>query len=523
MGIPTERIKPTLLGGVWRRSEVVGTYRSIDPATGEEFGPLFPISSSAAIDEAIDHTCSGPALGEQRAAVLDAYATKIEAASIDLAAIAARETGLPAEDRFVRVEIPRTVDQLRQAARSARADDWCLPTIDTKHDIRSCLGPIGTVAIFGPANFPFAYNAIAGGDFASAFAAGNAILARAHPSHPQTTKALAELLIDCWNLRSPPPFQLLFGFSNDDGVKLVASPRIAAVGFTGSRAGGLALKAASDRVGTPFYGEMSSVNPVFIPRSALLERSDAIADEYLASVLLAGGQMCTNPGIVFLEESLEAERFISRVVAGFEAVPPPVLLNEPILRSLEKNVALVEAAGAKRLCGGTRGDGPGFRFAPTLLHITGQQFIENAMTFQTEMFGPAALIVVCKQLGRDGFVVIAGSHLEGALCGSIYTDTRYPADWALADNLRRRCGRLLTDKMPTGVTVSPAMNHGGPYPSTGHAGFTAVGFPASIRRFAKLNCYDHVRHDLLPTVLRDENPTGAWRNVDGEWTLAPIE
>lgn len=518
MNTETQR---AFIDGEWTEASSRATYQSIDPSTGNAFGPAFPVSDWADVEAALAaaYRTGAFATGDVRASLLERYADLIDQHTATLSALAAKETGLPAEGRFAKTEIPRTTNQLRQAAATARSGDWSMPTIDAKLNIRSCLGPIGPVAVFGPVNFPFAYNAIAGGDFASAIAAGNPVIGRAHPSHPQTTLELMKLLVQAaGDIGIESPAQLLFGFSNDDGLRLARDKRLAAIGFTGSRHGGLALKGACDSAGIPFYGELSSINPVVITPAALAERFDTIVEQYVSSVLLAGGQMCTNPGLVFLIESEESTRFINAVIERFNAATPAVLLNEGIVKGLQTNVARIESAGAKRLCGGTRVAGDGFRFANTLLTTTMDAFIKSPAAFQTEMFGPAALFVVGTS---SSLLQILGKLLEGNLCGSLYlaaSESTAPEIETYARLLRARVGRLLTDKMPTGVAVTSAMNHGGPFPSTGHAGFTAVGFPTAARRFARLDCYDNVRPELLPAVLRDENPTDAWRMIDGNWT-----
>ncbi len=511
------------IGGEWMAAATTDFYRSVDPTSGEAFGPNFPVSAWEDLDAALAWGGASPG-ADQCAQLLEKYAELIEANAEALAQIAQRETGLPAEGRFKNTEIPRTTNQLRQAAAQARSLDFQLATIDTKLNIRSCLESMGAVLIFGPANFPFAYNAVAGGDFASAIAAGNSVIARAHPSHPQTTLALMKLLVQAANDvgLEAPPVQLLFGFSNDDGLRLARSRKINAIGFTGSRAGGLALKASADTVGTPFFGELSSINPVVITPEALAENHDAIVDQYVSSVLLACGQMCTNPGIVFLVKSEETSRFIDSVVVKFNAGAPGVLLNEGMLKGLAANVARVKDAGAMLLCGGTRAESPAFRYKNTALSVTDSAFIRNAQTFQLEMFGNACLFVVCSSMAA---MMNALRLLEGNLCGSLYLaegQTDAPEARILSAVLREKVGRLLNDKMPTGVAVTSAMNHGGPYPATGHVHFTAVGFPAAVRRFTRLNCYDNVRPELLPAVLRNDNPTRAWRMVDGEWTRDAI-
>ncbi len=435
------------------------------------------------------------------------------------------ETALPRSPRLADVELPRTTGQLRQAAAAAREGSWALPTIDNKLGIRSCCLPLGPVCVFGPNNFPFAFNSVAGGDFAAAIAAGNPVIAKANTSHPGTTRLLAELAHAAAQACDLPPgtVQLLYRTSHADGERLVADPRTGATAYTGSRAGGLQLKAAADRAGKPIYLELSSVNPIVVLPGALVERADAIAEEFTTSCLMGTGQFCTNPGLVLLLAGSATESFMAKLVQRFQAAPCGTLLSRGVAQSLTANVARLIAAGAEVLVGGEPIAGAGYRFANTLLRVSGRKFLDDPAAVQTEAFGNASLLVVADDPTEAARVI---EQVEGNLTGCIYSDTRGDDDRLyaeLAPRLRVRVGRLLNDKMPTGVAVSPAMNHGGPYPATGHPGFTAVGIPASLRRFAMLACYDNVRELRLPPPLRDKNPNGAmWRMIDGAWTRANV-
>ena len=280
------------------------------------------------------------------------------------------------------------------------------------------------------------------------------------------------------------------------------------------------MKAAADAAGKPIYLEMSSINPVFILPGALKERGVEIAEEFQTSALMGTGQFCTNPGIVVLQAGEEAEQFIAEMQGRFEKAQPTPLLGVSGLKSLGESVEALQSAGATLVTGGSQADGSGCRFQNTLVKTTGEAFIRDPEKLQTEAFGNANLFVVAKD--ADELEKVASSF-EGNLTGSIYTDTEGEDDGLyvrVERHLRRRVGRLLNDKMPTGVAVTPAMNHGGPYPATGHPGFTAVGIPGSVRRFAMLECYDNVREPRLPAELCDRNPGGVWRQIDGAWTQA---
>jgi NADP-dependent aldehyde dehydrogenase len=219
---------------------------------------------------------------------------------------------------------------------------------------------------------------------------------------------------------------------------------------------------------------------------------------------MGAGQFCTNPGLVILLAGDTTERFLEAVVAKFKAAPPGTLLSSGVAKSLAQGISSLIRAGAHTLVGGKADTGKNYCHANTLLRASGQQFLEVPEALQTEMFGNASLTIVAEDIDEACRIV---EHLEGNLTGCIYSHTGGADDAAydkIAPRLRLKVGRLLNDKMPTGVAVSPAMNHGGPYPATGHPGFTAVGIPASLRRFAALHCYDNVRPHRLPPLLRDK-------------------
>ena len=517
---------PVLIAGQWRASAGTETFAAENPATQERTSGAYPISPWSDCDAAL--TAAAAAASQLRglgpepiADFLERYAAGIEAGAADLVEIAHAETALPKKPRLAEVELPRTSGQLRQAAAAVRERSWCMPTIDTKANIRSYLAPLGPVWVFGPNNFPFAFNSISGGDFAAALAAGNPVIAKANSSHPGTTRVLGEIAQAAATAVGLPTgtVQLIYRTAHADGERAVADPRTAASGYTGSRSAGLRLKAAADAAGKLFYCELSSVNPVVFLPGALVERGPALAAEFAGSCLMGTGQFCTNPGLILLIAGDETEAFIVAVGEKFAAAPIGTLLSAAVGKSLAAAVDTLRSVGARVLAGGKAGGGQGHSYANTLLRTSASKFVEKPHAFQTEAFGNASLIVVGETTAELRRVLEA---LEGNLTGSIYSDTKGSDDAMydqLAPTLRRRVGRLLNDKMPTGVAVSPAMNHGGPFPATGHPGFTAVGIPAALRRFAALECFDNVRPERLPEVLKDRNPTGkVWRSIDGAWT-----
>ncbi|MFO1004373.1 MAG: aldehyde dehydrogenase (NADP(+)) [Planctomycetaceae bacterium] len=523
-------VQPILVNGQWRASAGKETFQAVDPSNKQPLAEKFPISPWAEIEEVIQHASAAAAAvrgwpGEKFAAFLEDYASRIEARAADIVAIAHRETGLPVEPRLKSAELPRTINQLRQAAASAREGSWANATIDTKSNIRSMLGPIGPVVVFGPNNFPYAYNGIAGGDFASAVAAGNPVIAKGHSSHPGTTLLLAQLCLEAAQATGMPAgfVQLIYRTSHADGYKLVSHPLIGASGYTGARHTGLSLKEAADKGGKQFYCELSSVNPVFILPGALKERAQAVVDDFVGSCLMGTGQFCTNPGLVIVPEGPAGEQFIAGVAAKFEAAPVGTMLSGGVEQNFRAGLEAIQKAGATVVCGNKPADDMRYCFANTLLRVSGDDYLKNPHGLQTEAFGNASLIVVAKDLAQ---MIAVAKTLEGNLTGCLYTDTQGSDDAAynqLAPLVREKVGRLLNDKMPTGVAVVSSMNHGGPFPATGHPGFTAVGFPASIWRFAMLQSYDNVRAHRLPPALQNKNPSGKqWRLVDGTWSQADV-
>ena len=320
--------------------------------------------------------------------------------------------------------------------------------------------------------------------------------------------------------------QLIYRTSHEDGYKLVAHHRLAGTGYTGARWTGIKLMEAAHKAGNQFFAELSSVNPVFMLPGALRERGAELSEDFVVSNLLGTGQFCTNPGIVVLVKGDDAETFIADTKTKFEAAPVGTLLGPSAASSFGEGVDMLIKAGADTVTGSTPGGGKGCCYHNTLLRTTGAAFIANPdgeSGFQTEIFGNGALIVVADS--TDELVGIC-SAFEGNLTGCIYSATNGSDDaayWQIAPELRTKVGRLLNDKMPTGVAVSPAMNHGGPFPATGSPQFTAVGIPGSITRWTSLWSYDAVRPERLPPALQDKSPNGTmWRCIDSKFTQADV-
>lgn len=528
-----KHLEPILVNGDWREAKnPCGSFHAFNPASGQPIQKReYPISSWDDLQELLDagHDAAGrlaQLTGQKIAAFLDAYAREIENDTENLVKAAHLETGLPVEPRLRNVELPRTTNQLRQAANAARDGSWRRPIIDTAAGIRSIHNPLGgPVAVFGPNNFPFAFNGVAGGDFAAAIAAGNPVIAKAHPAHPHTSTLLARAAVRALRSTGMPAatVQMFYKTRPELGLRLVAHPMLGAVGFTGGRNGGTRLKEAADRVGKPIYLEMSSSNPVFIMKGALRERSVEIATELHGSCALGAGQFCTKPGLAVIENCPEADLFLATMKELAGKSVPGTLLTPGSPAEIASTVNELTAAGAELLAGGHIVEGDRYAFEHTVLRISCTQFLANPEALQKEAFGSVCLVVV---VDNPAQAIDVAARLEGNLTGSIYSasdgsdDAEYPQ---LESVLRTKVGRLLNDKMPTGVAVSPAMNHGGPFPATGHPVFTAVGIPASLVRFTALHSYDNVREHRLPPELRDRNPNGSmYRMIDGAWTTGDV-
>lgn len=498
-------MNPILINGAWQPAKSSRDLRATDPTNRAETGETYPASQWDDCDAAMNAAQSAASslediAAEDLAKFLEAYADNLEQNAEQICKVASQETGLPVSPRLLDVEMPRTIDQLRQAAAAAKDHQWRNPVKDHDKNIHSCLTPIGPVLVFGPNNFPLAFNSISGGDFAAAIAAGNPVIAKAHPSQPGTSRLLAEQALSAAQSTGMPAgiVQMLYDIDPSDGLKMVADRRIAAVAFTGSRRGGTALKAAADVVGKPIYLEMSSINPVFLLPS-VLERATELAEEASGSCLLAAGQFCTSPNLIVVPKGPKADEFLQAMKIAFESKPAGTLLSEAVLSSLKVSVESLANAGVEILTGGEEANGDAFAFANTLMKVDSKAFLENEDALQTEAFGPASLIVLCED--EQEMLEIA-KRIHGSLTASVYGNQDDPTMAALTKILQRVAGRVIHNKMPTGVAVSPAMNHGGPFPATGHPRFTAVGIPASLERFTKLSCFDNVAETFLPDCLR---------------------
>lgn len=505
-------------------------FRSVVAATGEPTGPAFAVHGPAEVGAA----CAAAAAAfdayrattrEERAAFLETIAAEILAIGDDLIEAAMRESGLPRAR--LEGERGRTVGQLRLFADVVRKGAWQQLRIDPampdrqplpRPDIRLRMIPVGPVAVFGASNFPLAFST-AGGDTASALAAGCPVVVKGHPAHPRTGELVAGAITRAVAASGLPAgvFSHLVGPSNELGAALVQDPRIAAVGFTGSRSGGLALVrlAQGREVPIPVYAEMSSINPVLLLPEALKARGAALGTAFVGSLTMGAGQFCTNPGLVLAIAGKGLEAFLAAATAAVSGAGAQTMLTGGICKAYQSGVAALEAAaGVEKLAEGVAGDA--MQGHAVLFRTTAQAFLADK-ALGHEVFGASSVVVVCKDEGELA-TVLAG--LEGQLTATLHMDA---ADEALAARLMPvlevKAGRILANGWPTGVEVCHAMVHGGPFPATSDPRTTSVGSLA-IDRFLRPVSYQNLATGLLPPELRDDaRGDGAPRLIDGTLTL----
>jgi NADP-dependent aldehyde dehydrogenase len=513
----------------------VGDQRAFNPATNSEIAePVFGMGGAAEVEraaslawQAFDLYRSVPLA--KRAAFLEAIADHILGIGDELIERAHAETGLPVQRLLG--ERARTVAQLRLFAKVVRDGHFLGCTIDhaqperqplPRVDLRLAKVPLGPVAVFGASNFPLAFS-VAGGDTASALAAGAPVIVKAHGAHLGTSELVGRAIQAAVKEQGLPEgvFSLLFGSGRTLGEALVSHPVIKAVGFTGSRQGGLALvrMANARREPIPVYAEMSSINPVFVFPHALASRAEAIGQAFADSLTMGAGQFCTNPGLVLAIDGPDLVRFVKAAGEALICKRAQTMLTPGIFDAYctgTRNVSAVQ--GVKKVA---QGESAGERAnaAQAELYVTDALRLLAAPELETEIFGPASVVVRARDF--DELLRVA-EHLEGQLTVTLQIDAGDHADaLRLLPVLERKAGRILANGFPTGVEVCHAMVHGGPFPSTSNSMFTSVGATA-IDRFLRPVCYQDLPETLLPDAVKETNPLGVWRLVDGE-VAAPAQ
>jgi NADP-dependent aldehyde dehydrogenase len=506
-----------------------GAIHAYDPARQANLEPAFGTATAddlaracALAEQAFD---AYRAIGlEERARFLEAIADRIMDLGPALIERASAETGLPAAR--LEGERRRTVNQLRLFAKVVRDGYFLEATLDSalpqrtppRSDLRMRKIPLGPVAVFGASNFPLAFS-VAGGDTASSLAAGCPVVVKAHNAHLGTSelvaKAVHRAVLDCGMPEGV--FSMVIGEGIQIGQDLVNHPAIRAVGFTGSRQGGLALSriANARKEPIPVYAEMSSINPVFLLPGALEANRGKLATGFVESLTLGVGQFCTNPGLVIALEGEHFQSFRAAAVEALQMKPAGTMLTAGIhqayagaieRRSGLANVQLVARGGA---------EGAGCAAQAALYQCDAATYLATP-ALEEEIFGPASVLIACRD---EAEMLAVARHLEGQLTATVHaTDADHGIAAALLPVLERKVGRILFNGFPTGVEVSHAMVHGGPFPATSDSRSTSVGATA-IERFLRPVCYQDVPQNLLPDALRDDNPLGIARMVDGQLKL----
>lgn len=525
--MPLSKAQSTLTGRSLIAGETSGTgtqtFYGYQPESGAALEPAYVSATEAEIEKAVQAaveaaTVYGNTTPKERGAFLRSIADGFDAAAEKLIERAHLETALP-RPRLTG-EIARTSGQLRFFAGVVEEGSWVMARIDSsdaarvppKPDVRSMLRPLGPVAVFGASNFPFAFS-VAGGDTASALAAGNPVVFKAHPAHPGTGELAGQIITEAVRACGLPAgvFSLIFDNGHAAGKALAIHPGICAIGFTGSFRGGRALMdlAAARQHPIPVYAEMGSANPVFVLPGALAERSAETAKGLHGSFTLGGGQFCTKPGLVFVESS-QAKEFSEQLRAATADGPAFSLLTEQIAsayrKAHEQRASLHTAEGKEAA--------EGFAAQSFLMETTANQYFADPALAE-EIFGPSTLLVHCEDAAQ---MLKAAHEFEGHLTATVLgTEEDLRRNAELLQVLETKAGRLIFNAYPTGVEVCHAMVHGGPYPATSDGRSTSVGSQA-IFRFTRPVAYQGMPQSVLPAALRDENPLKIRRLVNGLWS-----
>jgi alpha-ketoglutaric semialdehyde dehydrogenase len=504
------------------------TYNCVNATTGEKLEPAFHEATEAEISEAM--TLAEKAFEEYRglpaekiAAFLDKIADYIPGMGDQLIKRASAETALP-EQRLIG-ERARTVGQLKMFAEVVREGSWVEASIDhaiadrkpvPKPDLRRMLIPMGPVVVFGASNFPLAFS-VSGGDTASALAAGNPVVVKAHPAHPGTSEMVARAIQAAAEATGIPAgvFSLVHGASNEVGMALVRHPATKAVGFTGSLKAGRALfdAAAARPEPIPVYAEMGSTNPVFVLPGALKKNGKAIAEGLVQSVTLGVGQFCTNPGLIFGLRDQQFAAFTENAGQLAAKVPVGAMLYQGICDRYQKTLDEFERSPGVRVAGKAASDDKS-RAGAVVFATDAKTFLQHRQ-LREENFGPSTIIVSGESAAELEEIA---RGMAGQLTATIHgTDDDLARHQKLIAILQQKVGRLIFNQFPTGVEVCPSMQHGGPYPATTDSRTTSVG-AAAIKRFARPVAFQNFPDAMLPVELRNKNTRKIWRLIDNQFT-----
>lgn len=507
------------------------TFDSVGITENNNTPYVFVEASAADVDAAANKAASAfktykllPAA--ERIKFLGAITTEINNIRETLVAVAMQETHLP--QPRLNGEIDRTINQINLFINLLKEGSWVNAVIDQanpqrqplpKPDIRQMARPLGPVAVFGASNFPFAFS-VAGGDTVSALAAGCPVVYKAHFGHPVTSELVGYCIAEAAKKTGMPDgvFSLLQGKGTESGQALVKHVLIKAVGFTGSLGGGRALFDTANQRDEPIpvYAEMGSVNPVFLLPGKLGEDPEGLAKSLVASNTLGVGQFCTNPGVILMLNGNDADRFLNQYGSSLDEANGGAMLTDSIYQSYCKGTAALAALPALASLG--KGMAVSNAAVPQAYKVSGTDFLKDSKLVH-EYFGPVAIHVVADDVEQ---LLQIAAGLPGQLTTSVWANSDDAAvHKALFDILEEKAGRLMINNVPTGVEVTHAMLHGGPYPATTDSRTTSVG-SAAIYRFTRPVCYQNFPQVLLPAELLNANPLNIWRKVDGEFTKAVI-
>ena len=509
------------------------TFKTFNPQLNIENPSIFTEATSEEIDLAVALASEAfktfrSISGKQKAEFLNAIADEILALDDVLIQTYCSETGLP-EGR-AKGERGRTVFQLRSFAELVLDGSWVDATIDTaqpdrtpvpKPDLRKMLIPLGPVVVFGASNFPLAYST-AGGDTAAALAAGCPVIVKSHPMHAGTGELVASAIIKAAEKTNMPNgvFSNLNSSGIEVGVQLVKNQGVKAIGFTGSIKGGRALYdlASQREEPIPVFAEMGSINPVVILPEALKNRSGSIAKTYASSITLGAGQFCTNPGLMLGIKGEELSNFIQELSHEIVQIEPSCMLHPNIIGAFENNKAKAISQVELSVVADYDVVVKENYARQAITTVEGKTFLENTSLHQ-EVFGPYSIVVQCEDSKQLELII---SKLEGQLTGTVIAENEEASKYSsIIDALQNRVGRMIYNGVPTGVEVCPSMVHGGPYPASTDSRFTAVGIH-SIKRWVRPFSYQDWPNSLLPAELKNENPLGISRLINGKATISKI-
>ena len=509
------------------------TFSAVAPATGSELDGVFFNASAQDVNEALVAATAAHQLYKNikksfKAFFIRTIAEEIESITDMLVNRASAESGLPVARLLG--EVGRTTGQLRLFANLVEEGSWVNAIIDQaqpdrkplpKSDIRRMMVPLGPVVVFGASNFPLAFS-VAGGDTASALAAGCPVIVKAHPAHPGTSALVGAAIMSAVEKTGMPKgvFSMLFDSGYTIGAALVAHQEVKAVTFTGSYKGGMALvKIAQERKQPiPVFAEMGSINPVILLPEALEERAEEIAATYAGSITLGAGQFCTNPGLLLAIESPSLQKFVDKLVASIAVVPSATMLTPGICENYQTLSQSVLAEKGVELLGTSNvlNEAAKNQALASVAKVSATAFLDNPK-LQEEIFGPYSLLVIAEDSAQLQQVV---SVLEGQLTTTIMAAKNELSKYSiLVGQLTDITGRLILNGVPTGVEVCAAMQHGGPFPATNDSRFTSVGSTA-VYRFVRPLAWQDWEDELLPDELKKGNPLNIFRITDNNWSKA---